>query len=134
MISTSISRHLGDVLGTRKLGAVFRATSEKQPNIEFLDMEIFDCVLAARSPGWEDTLAKIIERTDKNAYYLYGMLKSLMRNIDGEILSTADRTKIKRLVAIIRAKRNWKKQMPGSKAVDRMLEHLEKSEYFSKDE
>jgi len=132
MISGSVSKHLGDMIGTRKLGAVFRAKSESQPNVEFLDMELFDCILSARASGWDSALAKIIERTDKNAYYLYGMLASLTRNIGDEILSASDREKIKRLVAIIRAKRNWKKQVIGSKAVDRMLEHLEKNDYFSK--
>ena len=57
-----------------------------------------------------------------------------MRDFETEVLPNRDREKLKRLVAIVRAKRNWKKQVLGNKAVDRILSHLDKLKHFSKDE
>lgn len=74
----------------------------------------------------------MIERTDKNSYYLLCMLNSLMTNFESEISLAKDKDKIKKLVALIQAKRSWKKQNPGARAIDRALGEMEKQNFFSK--
>jgi hypothetical protein len=53
-----------------------------------------------------------------------------MRQLRDEILQSRDRDALKRLVAQVQAKRQFKKQDPGAKAVSKMLEHLEKIDHF----
>ena len=131
-LNASIAGQAAEDIGTKKLGAVFRARERDKKPIGFLEYTNFNCILGSKSTGWELTLQEMIERTDKNSYYLLCMLNSLMTNFESEISLAKDKDKIKKLVALIQAKRSWKKQNPGARAIDRALGEMEKQNFFSK--
>jgi predicted phosphodiesterase len=117
-------------LGTKKLGAVFRAREGRSPEVGFLELLNFACTLSAKGKNWDAILGSLIQRTDKNAYYLRSMLRMLAKHLETEILQTKDRESVKRLIAFIKAKRTFKKQNPGSKAIEAVLTKLEEKNAF----
>ena len=127
----TVAREVADTLGSKKLAAVFRAREKSDQGGGFLDFLNFCNVLRSKGQNWEKTLSESIERTDKNAFYLASKLNMLMHELDMNFLQSNDISKIKRLVAIIQAKRTYGKQAPGSKAVSSMLSHLEKIGHFT---
>ena len=131
-IADAISRHASEQIGIKKLGPVFRARENYSSKTGFLELGNFGCILSSKSQGWEEALTHAIEKTDKNAYYLLLMLNRLMDEIENEVNTTRDTAHLKRLVALVQAKRNFGKKLPGSKAVTRMLTHLEKTDHFEK--
>jgi predicted phosphodiesterase len=131
-LADAIARKAAEQVGIKKLGPVFRAREKGSSKVGFLELGNFNCILSAKAQGWDEAIAAAIEKTDKNAYYLLMMLNSLMDEIENEISTTRDTAHLKRLVALIQAKRNFGKQAPGSKAVTRMLAHLEKTDHFQK--
>ena len=116
--------------GSIKLAPVFRAVASDTEVSGFMEVVNFGCILAARGKSWADTLTAIIEKTDKNAYYLRALFDLLMAALKYEILQGRDREATKRLVALIQAKRDFGSQLPGAKAVRKMFDHLEKTDYF----
>lgn len=113
-----------------KLASVFRAAADDESFGGFLSVLNFCCIATARGRGWAQTSAVIIERTDKNAYYLRVMLDHLLRLLRYELMSGRDREALKRLIALIQAKRVHSKQSPGAKAVTKMVDHLTKRDYY----
>ena len=53
-----------------------------------------------------------------------------MAQLRTEVNTYADRESLKRSVARIRAKRDLKKNLPGSKAIGRVLDFMEKKKMF----
>jgi predicted phosphodiesterase len=122
-------REAGDI-GTYRLAAVFRERAKRSEEIGFLDFLLFHCVLGAKGLGWADTLKTLIERCPRNSYYLFMMLKTLAGDLRREITRSGDRESVKRLIAMIHAKRAHSKQAPGSKLVTKMLADLERRKMF----
>lgn len=116
--------------GSIKLAPVFRAVAQGGKLKGFSNLVNFECIATARGKDWPDTLSMMIEKTDKNAYYLSEMLNILLRLLRVEVMPGRDRESMKRLVALIQAKRIYSKQAPGSKAVTKMVEHLASQDYF----
>lgn len=133
-ISRSVSLKASEEIGVKKLGPVFRSREKQSTKTGFLELVNFACLLAARPQDWNQLLAKAIERTDKNSYYLFGMLMALLNYLRNEIGQSGDREKAKRLVALVRAKRDFNKQVPGPKAVNKMFEFLKKTNQFGEPE
>lgn len=129
-LANTIASSIAGECGTVKLASVFKEVA-KDPNIcGFSEVVNFTCLAMARGRNWSETLESIIERTDKNAFYLSVMLQRLMNILRYEILLGRDRDAMKRLVALIQAKRSFSKKMPGAKAVRRMIDILEEDNYF----
>lgn len=126
----SVSGAAAEEIASHKLAPVFRARERAAGEIGSLEFINFECILKAKGPHWAETLIKMIERTDKNSYFLSSMLRSVMANLRNDIVQSKDRDALKRLVALIHAKRSFNKQAPGSKAVTRMLDHLTKNSHF----
>lgn len=89
----------------------------------------FCCALFSKGAGWNIILEEIIEQTDRNSLYIWIMLTALMSQLTNEIISGRDREHVKRLVAVIRAKRTFRTQMPKTKEIDGMLKHLNKTDF-----
>jgi predicted phosphodiesterase len=123
-IATSAVRDLG----TSKLSGVFKAREALGKPVGFMELANFSCLISAKGQKWAETATKIIERTDKNAFYLRAMLVMLMRELEIEVLQAKDREQLRRLVALVHAKRSFKKQVPGAKAVNKILEILKREE------
>jgi len=116
-----------DEIAGRKLREVFKVLATEESEELVLYMQIFACLVPSKPPGWHDIAAKMIERTDKGAYYLYSMLDFLVRDYRQGVNRTQDRESLGRLIAQIRAKRSSGKNAPSAKAVTRMLRHLEET-------
>ena len=129
LVDAAISKTAQDY-GSNKLSAVFRSSANSSGFSGFMNVLNFACIATARGRDWADTAAAIINQTDRNAFYLSEMLGQLMRLLQFEIMPNRDREAMKRLVALIQAKREYGKQAPGSKAVSRMVRFMEKDDYF----
>lgn len=129
-LSRSLASKAAEEIATRKLSGVFREKNKAASQVGFSEFVNFSCTLQAKGQNWEESLSDLIKRTDKNAFYLSAMLGKLMTNYRNEVNSTKEREGIKRLVALVRAKRQFKKQSPGAKAVRDMLSHLEDAHAF----
>lgn len=129
-LKSTIACEVADTLGSKKLSAVFRAREKSGSASGFLDFLNFCNVLRSKGQNWEKTLTESIERTDKNAFYLASKLNMLMHELEMNFLQANDVAKIRRLVAVIQAKRSYGKQAPGAKAVSSMLNHLEQIGHF----
>lgn len=129
-LANAIARKTANDIGTAKLSAVFKARESKDPEVSFLEFTNFNCTLLAKGTGWDKVLSKLIERTSKNSFYLWLMLTSLMNHYQTEISLSKDRASIKRLIAQVEAKRTHRRDVPGAKAIKRMLDHLESIKHF----
>ena len=116
-------------LGLRKLGEVFKAVAEGE--VGFRAFFNYTCVLRSKSPTWSDTAERIILNADRKSFYLREMLNSTFTQFNAHVNSGQDRDRLKKLVASIRAKRELKKDTPGSKAITRVLDRLEKQQAFA---
>lgn len=129
-LNSAITYTAAEDIGTQKLGPVFRHNEKNSTQVGFLEYLNFNCIMRSKSNNWEKSLSDIIGKTDKNSYYLFAILNSMMNHLQNEIMSGRDRDHLKRLVAIVSAKRSFNKQTPGAKAVKTMLDHLEKNNHF----
>lgn len=130
-INDIISRRGADYIGTTKLGEVFKSFNSSDGLSTFDKLINFYCIVASKPPGWVAYLRKSIEDTDKNSFYLHGMLRALMQNFRNDVNHQKDRTALKELIALVRAKREFGRNSPGSKVVSDMLQFLEKTDQFS---
>jgi len=124
-LSRVVAERIADLIGSSRLSAVFSARKFGD-GVSFKDVMTFHCLLASRGSNWAETLREMIEKTDRHAFYLSLMLRALMNRLDHEISQSKDRDAMKRLVAVIQAKRSFGKQAPGHKAVSNILGRLEK--------
>ena len=129
LVDAAISKTAQDY-GSSKLSAVFRSSIQGERFTGFMSVLNFTCIATARGRGWSEAAAEIINATDKNAFYLSEMLRQLMRLLQFEIMPNRDREAMKILVGLIRAKRDLGKQSPGSKAVKRLVDAMERQDYF----
>jgi hypothetical protein len=131
-LSRMVAKRAGEHIATRKLGQVFRAIEEESASSGYPGFLMFTCILHARPTGWKQTLNSMIIRTDRNSYYLREMLELLLKNYREEVNQNRDREAIKDLVALIRAKRTYKTEAPGAKAVADILRRMESKRLFDK--
>jgi len=126
-LSYSVAKSSAELLGTKKLAGVFRARAEKVSDISYVDIMLFHMVISARGAGWEETARELIKKAPRESFFLCMMSDALTDLGNHEILKVADRNHLKQLISIISAKRAYKKEVPGAKAVNRRLRFLEKS-------
>lgn len=129
-LSHSVANKISEQIGTFKLAAVFRSKAASVTSTGFVEVLLFACILEAKGNEWHETLAMLIRKTEKNAYYLHLMLNILMWHLSYGIMQSKDVDAMKRLVALIHAKRGHNKMDPGAKLVTRMLDTLESQNTF----
>jgi len=127
----AIARICADLIGTKKLGEVFKALCADEAKSGYHRVLEFACVLSSKPKQWDIALEAIIESTDKNAFFLFGILQLLMFNFKEDVNHVRDREAIKRLVALIYTKRSLGRNSPGAKPVSRMLKQLEQRNAFA---
>ncbi|WP_164523664.1 hypothetical protein [Sphingomonas sp. S-NIH.Pt15_0812] len=125
-LSYSVAKQTAELLGTRKLGGVFRAQAQKTNEIGYVDVMLFHLIVTSRGLGWEDSARELIKKAPRESFFLCMMSDVLSEIGKHEILQSRDRSHLKQLISIISAKRAYKKEVPGSKAVSRRLRFLEK--------
>ena len=121
-----------DEVGSRKLGALFEHMSSEAKPSDFNTLLTYALLLRAKPEGWEDSTKQILEVTGRTSVYLRYMLESSLRQFNQEVNTSADRSKLKRLVATIEAKREIKRSNPNAVAIDKALRRLEVQNYFEK--
>lgn len=129
-LSYSIAKRLAELLGTKKLAGLFRASASKIEKIGYIDILLFHLVVSARGLGWEDTAREMIKKAPRDSFFLSMMCDSLTDLSHHEILQVKDRSSVKQLISLISAKRVYRKELPGAKAVNRRLRSLEKKGSF----
>jgi hypothetical protein len=118
-----------EVIASRKLGEVFKAlTAEELTGLRRLLN--YACILRSKPRKWDETSEGVIINTDRKSFYMGQMLISTLDQFEKNVNSGLDRDKLKKLVALIRAKRELKKDHPGSKMVGRVLRRLEAGNSF----
>lgn len=127
-ITASVANKSSNELGLKKLGPVFRRIAEQGNATGFSQFINYCCLLNARSDKWDTVLEGIIRSTDKNSYYMFAMLDASIRVMTNEVLPAIEREKVRRLVALIRTKRDFKKDSPGQKVVSKVLKYLKSHE------
>jgi predicted phosphodiesterase len=133
-LSYSISLKLSEEIGTPRLGIAFSKKKDDFTDGGYLSYLNFSCIIRAKGQNWYESAKNIIERTDKNAYYLALMLGDIVQDYRNEVGQLRDKENLKLLIALIRAKRAYKKQIPGNKMVRKVLEKLERRGDFSNSE
>lgn len=126
MIASGAAEHLATV----KLGLVFKELSKDTTMTRFDIILNFACLLKSKPIGWEDALTRVIRSTERDSWYLSSMLELLMRDLQEEVNTGANREAAKRLVAHLKAKRGLKKEEPGRKAIRRVLGRLVSQDFF----
>ncbi|OWV96927.1 hypothetical protein ATY81_27575 [Rhizobium sp. R72] len=129
-LAGSIAQVSGDILGSNKLAALFRARQKTGVDKGIVELMNFHCILASKGADWPESLKEIIIRTDKNAYYLNMMLHGLMSHLRNEVIQAKDRESVKWLIAMIQSKRVKNKQTPGAKLVKRFFDAIEREDGF----
>jgi hypothetical protein len=119
-------------VGTRKLGEVFRVLVNDYKEGDFKRLLAFSGAMHGKSRSWHDTAKEIIEGTDHRSFYLRNMLEITLDHFREEVNTIGDRAHLKRLVALIRAKRDLRKRNPTNAIVADVLSQLEKKDYFGR--
>ena len=127
----SVAAKVGEEIGSRRLGDVVKAiTPELEPE-GFLSVLAVACLCASKPANWETAVAERITKIGRKSFYLSRMLALLIREFKVGVNTQADREGIKRLIALVQAKRSRKKVAPGAKLVDRILKTLEDKGTFA---
>ncbi len=132
-LAGSIAQVTGELLGSNKLAALFRARERSGLGKGITELMNFHCILSAKGNDWAKSLEDIIVRTDKNAFYLNMMLQCLMAHLSNEVLQMKDRDAVKWLIATIQSKRVKNKQAPGAKLVKKLLRSIEDVDGFAQE-
>lgn len=136
MIAAAIPRAIvnkaADELGSRKLGALFEHMAQSGQRSGFDTFLTYALILRAKPIAWDKTAKGILDTTDRTSAYLRYMLGSSMRQFNQEVNTTGERSRLKRIIATIQAKRHVKKANPNNKVIDRTLKALESERYFDK--
>lgn len=132
-LSWSVARRTSELLGAKKLAGVFRARANATSNITFTEIMNFHCILAAKGVGWEESAKALIDKADRNSFYLCMMSDVLAAQAFHEVIQIKDRQALKRLVATISAKRVYKRDVVGSKAIKKRLRVLDSKGAFKTD-
>lgn len=129
-VCSSVIRKAGDQIGSRKLGQVFKSFASDPDLKGYLQLLNFACLVRSKPKDWLISASDIIAKTDRKAFYLGAMLNIAIKQFRDEINTGGEREDIKRLIATVRIKREFKKNYPGITTVDQAIGQLEKQDYF----
>jgi hypothetical protein len=128
----AIASRAADELGSRRLGTVYENLVDSEELSGFGHLMTFTLLLRSKPEGWEGSARNLLDKVDRTAMYLRYMLGASLRQFNQEVNTNAERSAIKRTVAVIQAKRDVKKALPNSKAVGKALRKLELRKYFER--
>jgi hypothetical protein len=119
-------------VGSRKLGEVYAALANEDRATDFEWFINYACIIRSKPRSLEQIAEQMVERTDHKSFYMFSMIEITMSQLQEEVNTVRDRECLKRLIAIVRAKREQAKKHPSAKLVGRMLRGLEEASYFDK--
>jgi predicted phosphodiesterase len=123
----SIMIKVADELGSQKLGEVFKALFGSNEKRTFADFLLFGCLISSRPKEWFLIAGKFIDAVGKNDFYLLSILLMLMHMHKYEVALSQEKERLARLIAHVRAKREYGKESPGNKAISAMYRSLNES-------
>ncbi|WP_082558082.1 SIR2 family protein [Methylobacterium sp. Leaf361] len=126
----SISDQACELIGSRKLGEVFRHISATSELTGFRQVLNYALLLRSKPGEWEQVAKNIILSVDRNTYYMRSLLMHTFHQYKDEVNTHGDREKLKYLMAVIRARRDMKSNNPSSSLIKRVLDDLEKANVF----
>jgi len=92
----------------------------------------FAHIVSAKGEGWVHAAKGVLERGEQSAFYLRTMLEILVSELESDVVQYRDRESLKEMVAFIRAKRSYLKKVPKSGDVRRLLDKMERDDWFGK--
>lgn len=131
-LAESVAYKSSKDLGVPKLAGVFAARANATNRLGFVDVVNFSHVVAAKGDGWVKTAKGMLERAEQSAFYLRTMLEILVAELASDVVQHRDRESLKGLVAFIRAKRGYLKKVPKAGDVKKLLDKMERENWFGK--
>jgi hypothetical protein len=119
-------------VGSRKLGEVFKLFASSEEIVGFLRVLNFACLIRSKPRGWLAAAREMVAGTKRNEFYLSVFLQMAFQQFRNEVNTNLEREELKKLVAIIKMKRDLKKDHPGEKDIRNVVDRLEKKEFFDK--
>jgi SIR2-like domain len=126
----AICHKAAEEIGSKKLGEVFKLLGTSHEMTGFIRLLNFSCLIRSKPKDWISRASEIVAATDRNTFYLRSMLSVAVNQFHEEVNTTNERQELKKLVAVIRMRRDRKKQNPGEKDIKQFLEQMEKQNVF----
>lgn len=131
-LPAAIMRKGTEEFGSKKLGEVFKLLGNSTELHGFVRVLNFACLIRSKPKDWFKAASHAIASTGRNEFYLATMLSVAFKQFNEEVNTTSEREEIKRLIAVIKAKRDLGKQNPGSKDINDFTKRLDKINFFEK--
>lgn len=129
-IPDAVKNRATEQLGTKKLSEVFRYFATNGNLSGFKKFLNFSLILRSKPKGWEKLAEEIIISTEKTSLYLKYMLTTSLKQYTDEINTNSERNSLKRLVAIIRTKRDFNMSNPTSRSISKTIAAFDKANYL----
>jgi hypothetical protein len=126
-----VSAKAADAIGSRKLGEVFKLLARDGDLSGFISLLNFSSLVRSKPKDWLSAATEVVAQTDRNTFYLRMMLDAAFRQFRDEVNTTSKRSELKKLVAIVKMKRDLKKQRPGEKDIQQFLERMDAKNMFN---
>jgi hypothetical protein len=117
-------------MGSRKLGEVFKLLASSSNIDGYMRVLVFACLLRGKPKGWFTSASEMVANTNRKKFYLRVFLTLAFDEFYDEVNTNAEREDLKRLIAVIRIKRDLHKDNPGEKDIQRIIARLEKQDVF----
>lgn len=114
-------------IGSKKLGEVFKFITKNHELSGFLRLLNYSLVLRSKPGDWAEVVQGIIRDTDRNTFYMRSMLNHAYWQYMNHVNSNVDKDRLKRVVALIRARRDMKTNNPSSSLVNKVMSAIEES-------
>jgi hypothetical protein len=125
-----VLRKANEEMASRKLGEAFKLISRSNQIAGYVRLISFSCLVRSKPRNWLAAASQVIADTDRNTFYLRAMLDCVVDQFHDEINTTAEREDLKRLVAIVKLKRDFKKDNPGERDIQNFLARMDKQNFL----
>jgi hypothetical protein len=129
-MGSAVVRSLSENIGSKKLGEVFKGLWRNKTREGFEVLALFSLLIRTKPREWATVAEGMISNIDRKAYYLRTLLFKANQQFHVEINTNQERSALKRLIALVRVRRDLKVNAPGEKAIKSGLRQLEEGGYF----
>jgi hypothetical protein len=128
------TRRAIEVIGTKRLGQVFVALSKDRFSPGFHALFLFQGLIRTKPKGWIEATESIVRSTNRNNIYMIDFLRAVIQEFREQVNTVSERAALKRIVAIVRARRDLGHESPGERVIAAVLAQLEKADAFKSNE
>lgn len=130
VLPRSIADHAAHVIGSKKLAEVHAYLATEGELTGFVQLANYAMVLRSKPSDWTRTPEQVIAKSDTKALYLRYMLSIALGQFHQDVNTNHERGQLKRVVAMIKSKRELKKAIPTQKMVSNFVERLDRMNFF----